>query len=225
VKPKLTEPKRKILPSSHSFRGQISSSKIGRAPQYESSLERDLLHLLDFDNCVEFYCEQPVTIEYVHAGVVRHYTPDVLVYYRDDLEASATLKPTLCEVKYRVDLWQNWTELKPRFMAALRYADQQGWRFKLLTECEIRTDYLANVQFLRQYVGPGEQVFQVDQHLLMSLLRDVRLTTGEELLLMATDDRTKRAELLYTLWSLVAVGLISCDLTRKLSLQTELWIA
>lgn len=222
---KITKPARDILPSSHSYRGQVSSPKIGRASQYESSLERDLLHLLDFDNCVEFYCEQPVTIEYMHAGVVRHYTPDVLAYYRNDLEASATVKPTLYEVKYRADLWRNWAELKPRFMAALRYADQQGWRFKLLTEREIRTDYLTNVQFLRQYTGPGEQVFQVDQHLLMSLLRDARLTTGEELLLMATDDRTKRAELLYTLWSLVAVGLISCDLTRKLSLQTELWIA
>ena len=221
---KLSEPVRAILPSSRSIRGQLSSSKIGRAPQYESALERDLLLLLDFDEHVEFFCEQPVTIEYLHEGVVRHYTPDVLAYYRDDLTVSSTMRPTLYEVKYRADLRQNWAELKPRFMAASRYADQQGWRFKLITEREIRTDYLTNVRFLRQYVGPGVQIMQTDQGLLMSLMQDIGLTTGEELLLMATNDRTKRAELLYTLWRLIAVRLIYCDLTVELSLQTELWI-
>lgn len=220
----LFKPVRRILPSSRSIRGQLSSSKIGRTTQYESALERDLLLLLDFDEHVEFFCEQPVTIEYEHEGAIRHYTPDVLVYYRADLEESKVIKPTLCEVKYRADLRQNWAELKPRFMAALRYADKQGWQFKLVTEREIRTDYLINVRFLRQYTGTHDQVRQSDQGLLMSLLRDIRLTTGEELLLMATDDRTKRAELLYTLWHLVAVGLIYCDLTTELSLQTELWI-
>jgi rRNA maturation protein Rpf1 len=220
----LIKPVRRILPSSRSIRGQLSSPKIGRTPQYESALERDLLLLLDFDDCVEFFCEQPVTIEYEHEGVIRHYTPDVLVYYRDDLDVSKAIRPTLCEVKYRADLRQNWTELKPRFMAALRYADQRGWRFKLVTEREIRTDYLTNVRFLRQYTGTHDQIRQSDQELLMSLMRDIRLTTGEELLLMATADRTKRAELLYTLWHLVAVGLIHCDLTVKLSLQTEIWI-
>lgn len=220
----LFTPVRKILPSSRSIRGQLSSPKVERAPQYESALERDLLLLLDFDDRVEYFCEQPVTIEYTYEGVVRHYTPDVLVYYRDDLEVSRPIRPTLCEVKYRADLWQNWAELRPRFMAALRYADQRGWRFKLVTEREIRTDYLTNVRFLRQYLGPHAQVTQTDQGLLMSLLRDIRLTTGEELLLMATAERTKRAELLYTLWHLIAVGLITCDLTAELSLQTELWI-
>lgn len=218
------EPVRRILPSSRSIRGQLSSRKTGRPPQYESALERDLLVLLDFDSSISFFCEQPVTIEYLHEGVVRHYTPDVLAYYREDLGVSRSTRPTLYEVKYRDDLRQNWAELKPRFMAALRYADQQGWRFKLVTEREIRTDYLANVHFLRQYIGPGMQVRQTDQGLLMSLMGDIRLTTGEELLLMASADRAKRAELLYTLWHLVAVRLIHCDLTIGLTLQTELWI-
>lgn len=219
-----TKPVRNILPSSRSIRGQLSSPKNGRAPQYESALERDLLQRLEFDHRVEFYCEQPVTIEYVHEGLTRHYTPDVLVYYREDLEETQAIRPQLCEVKYRADLKQNWAELKPKFMAALRYADTRGWQFKLVTEREIRTDYLVNVRFLLNYLGPHVQVTQTDQGLLMSLMQDIRLTTGEELLLMATADRTKRAELLYALWHLVAVGLIHCDLNTELSLQAELWI-
>jgi hypothetical protein len=130
----------------------------------------------------------------------------------------------LCEVKYRANLKRDWAELKPKFMAALRYADQQGWQFKIVTEREIRTHYLVNVRFLLNYTGPHAQIMQVDQGLLMSLLGDIRLTTVDELLLMATNDRMKRAELLYTLWHLIAVGLIHCDLTIELSLQSEIWM-
>lgn len=218
-------PVRRILPSTYSVRGQISSQKNGRAPHYESSLERDLMQLLDFDGCVEHYCEQPITIEYIHERKIRRYTPDILVHYYTNPETSALNRlPMLGEVKYRADLKQYWTELKPKFMAASRYAAEQGWQFKLITEREIRTDYLANVRFLRQYIGPRVQVKQIDQELLTSLLREIRLTTGEKLLLTATGDRTKRAELLYVLWHLIALGLIHCDLTTILSLQSEIWI-
>lgn len=220
----ITTPVRDLLPSSRSIRGRVSSPKNGRTPQYESALERDLLQLLEFDRNVECYCEQPITIEYVHQGLIRHYTPDVLVYYRKDLEGTQAVKPQLCEVKYRADLKQNWAELKPKFRAAMRYATGRGWQFKLVTEREIRTNYLLNVRFLLHYLGTHTQITQMDQGLLMSLMQDIRLTTGEELLLMATADRAKRAELLYALWHLVAVGLIHCDLTIELSLQTELWI-
>ena len=220
----IISPVRRIQPSTRSIRGQISSNKNGRAPQYESSLERDLSQLLEFSNYVESYCEQPVTIEYVHEGGVKRYTPDVLVYYRNDLAVPAAIKPMLAEVKYRADLKQNWAELKPKFMAASRYAAGRGWQFKLVTEREIRTDYLVNVRFLLHYTDPHAHVAQADQDLLLSLLGGMYMATGERLLLMATADRVKRAELLHTLWRLVAVGSIHCDLTVELSLQSELWI-
>jgi hypothetical protein len=106
----------------------------------------------------------------------------------------------------------------------LRYAAERGWQFKLITEREIRTDYLTNVQFLRQYTGSHVQVVQADQDLLLNLLRDVGLTIGEELLRKAASDRIRRAELLYALWQLIAAGQIRCDLTNILTLQSELWI-
>jgi hypothetical protein len=183
------------------------------------------MQLLDFDSCVERYCEQPITIEYIHKGKIRHYTPDVLVYYHENSDISAKNRsPLLGEVKYRADLKQYWTELKPKFIAASRYAAEQGWQFKLITEREIRTDYLTNVRFLRHYTGPHVQITQMDQELLISLLRAIRFTTGEELLLMATSVHAKRAELLYTLWHLIAMGLVHCDLTTVLSLQSGIWI-
>ena len=89
---------------------------------------------------------------------------------------------------------------------------------------EIRTDYLTNVRFLLNYTGDHAQITSTDHQLLMSLMYDIRFTTVEELLLMATNDKSRRAELLYAVWHLVAVGVISCDLTIELSLQAEIWI-
>jgi hypothetical protein len=40
---------------------------------------------------------------------------------------------------------------RPKFRAAQRYARQQGWRFRLVTERHMRTPYLENAKFLRPY--------------------------------------------------------------------------
>jgi TnsA endonuclease N terminal len=131
------QPVRKISIGTSSMRGKTYSLKNGRHNDFESALERDFLQVLEFDSNVWYYCEQPITIEYELMGIVREYTPDVLIYYREDIEPANKFKPMLCEVKYRKDLKENWKELKPKFMAALRYADAQGWKFKIITEKEI----------------------------------------------------------------------------------------
>jgi hypothetical protein len=116
---------------------------------FESSLERDFLLLLDFDPDVEFFEEQPVKIVYHDASRRRRtYTPDVLVRYRTDPPPARHTKPLLCEVKYRDDLRQHWTDYRPKFRAAGRYAQQRGWRFRLVTERHVRTPYLDNVKSL-----------------------------------------------------------------------------
>lgn len=206
------------------LRGKMNSKKNGRQHDYESSLEGDFLNILEFDVNVSRYCEQPVTIEYLHEGVLRQYTPDVLAYYRQDLEPSKKLKPTLYEVKYRSDLKSNWSELRPKFAAALRFADKQGWNFKIMTEMEIRTNYLSNVYFLKEYTDQHESIDMADLLFLESLLRGIKHTTPEELLLMATQDKAKRSELLYTLWYMVANFLVFCDLSKPLNLQSEIWV-
>jgi hypothetical protein len=190
----------------------------------ESSLERDFMLLLDFDRDVERYEEQPVQIEYQdREGRRRTYTPDVLVYYRQDIFPEKPNSPLLCEVKYRKDLFDDWPKIKPKIRAGRAYAREQGWRFQIFTEREIRTPYLKNVKFLRPYrrIIPDAN----SRDLLLETLRGLRETDPESVLSAIHQDPLKRAELLPTLWHLLTAGIIQADLTQPLTMCSPIRIA
>lgn len=211
------------IPLCHSsVAGVVPSQKNNRLHAFESSLERDMLLLLEFDTNVRMFEEQPVRIEFVdEAGKLRTYTPDLLVYYRGDRPPGMWFKPRLIEVKYRENLWANWAILKPKFRAAVRFAATHGWEFKIMTEREIRTQYLENVRFLLRYrwaaVEPGYMVR------LRELLEHLPTTTPAEIIQLAARDLTKQAEYLYALWHMVAVQQVGVELTHKLTMQTPIW--
>lgn len=213
---------RKIPINRRSLTGFVASRRDGRMVASESSLERDLLVLLDFDPAVERYEEQPVRIQYRDArGRRRTYTPDVLVHFRQDAGAhGALLMPLLYEVKYRADLSENWPQIKPKVRAGRAFARERGWRFKLITEREIRTPYLQSVKFLRQYrrLQPGE----AERRLLLDRLREVGESNPESLLLAIHPEPVRRAELLPTLWHLVAIGDIHADLDEPLTMRSPI---
>lgn len=213
---------RKIPTNRRSLTGFVASSRDGRMVASESSLERDLLVLLDFDPAVERYEEQPVRIVYRDArGRSRAYTPDVLVHFRQDAAThGVALSPLLYEVKYRKDLFENWREIKPKVRAGRAHARGRGWRFKLITEREIRTPYLESVKFLRHYrrLQPGEG----ERRLLLDRLREMGESAPESLLLAIHAEPIKRAELLPTLWHLVAVGEIYADLSQPLNMRSPI---
>ncbi|MDT7809235.1 MAG: hypothetical protein QOJ70_3048 [Acidobacteriota bacterium] len=204
--------------------GLVASRKNDRMTGFESSLERDFLLLLDFDAAVARYEEQPVRIKYVDAtGRRRTYTPDVLVHYHDDLDASADTRPLLCEVKYREDLFANWKEYKPKIRAGRAHARGQGWRFQIVTEREVRTPYLENAKFLRPY--RRIETNHEDTALLLDTLRGMDEADPESVLATIHHDRTRRAELLPMLWRLLADGHITADLSRPLTMRTRISVA
>lgn len=216
------DPVRKIGPGQNSLRGQIQSKKNNTSHDFESALERDYLLLLEFDVNVARYVEQPVEIIYEHEGKTRKYTPDVLVYYRTDLTPAKNYKPTLIEIKYRQKIKDNWQELKPKFRAAIDYADSKGWKFKILTEKEIRNTYLENIKFLLPY-RDTEYVDSNDTTLLMESIKNLDMSTPQEIIVASARDRNKQAELLFCLWHLIAIGFIGCELSSPLTMQSEIW--
>lgn len=214
-------PVRKIPTNRRSLTGLVSSRKNARMTGFESSLECDFFLLLDFDRSVERYEEQPVTIEYVSTtGKLRTYTPDVLVYYRQDLTMVNDPQPLLCEVKYREDLFAKWKEYKPKLRAGRAYARGQGWNFRIITEREVRTPYLDNVKFLRQY--RNIELREKEQILLLDTLREMRESDPESVLAAIHQETVKRAELLPMLWRLLADGNIQADLTYPLTMRTRI---
>ena len=136
--------------------------------------------------------------------------------------AAKTSPPWLCEIKYRDDLRTHWREYKPRFKAARRYARQQGWLFRLITEREIRTPYLKNVTFLRHY--RHHRIAQADRCRLLTVLAEHSAGEAETVLTKLSPTRTVYAQLLPVLWHLVAVGQIGVDLSVPLTMRSRLWL-
>jgi len=196
----------RIIPKNYrSLTGLVSNSRTQSMAAFESSLERDFLLLLDFDPDVEFYEEQPLTLTYADArGRRRTYTPDVFVRYRMAPVQGKPTPPCLYEVKYRDDLHHHWTDYRPKFRAAGRYARQQGWRFRVVTERHIRTPYLENVKFLRAYQAMAINV--PSRAWLLNTLLELGETNPAHLLTAMSHDRWQQAQLLPMLWQLVPRG-------------------
>ena len=217
------------IPKSHcSLTGEVASTKRvawglngGRAA-FESSLERDLLILLDFDPEVLCYEEQPVRIDYVDAGGRhRHYTPDVLVRWRRDGVSAGGMRPLLAEVKYRSTLRKDWADLKPRFQAARSEARARGWTFRILTEVEIRTPYLQNARFLSPYRRLASD--GATANWILTTLYRLGQSDPETLLGTLACDLRNRAELIPRLWNLVAARKVGIELSLPLTMRSRLW--
>ena len=138
---------RQIPPNRRSLTGLLPSRKNARLVPFESALERDLATILEFDEAVLTFEAQPVEVHYEVDGRRRRGVPDFFVTYASHIGRA----PLLCYVKYREELFQKWPTLKPRLKAAKLHAASAGWDYKILTEREIRTDYLRNARFLLPY--------------------------------------------------------------------------
>lgn len=190
---------------------------------FESSLERDFLTLIEFDTNVHSYDVQPVCISWTdETGKSREYTPDVLVQYYPQRCAYSSADIILCEIKYRSDIEKNWSELKPKFKAAIRYAKRNGWRFKLFTEDEIRTVLMENARFLQSYLK--QPLDDSHEALLLDRLLVMRDCTIEELIKSIFNDKWAQAELIQSLWYLVASRRISTDLNLPLTMSSRIWL-
>lgn len=189
----------------------------------ESGLEKDFITILDFDVNVENYEEQPLKIEFTDKdGSPRSYTPDFFVRYRRDIVPAKLMKPLLCEIKYRKDLFTNWHILKPKFKAARSLAKGNDWEFKIITEIEIRGAFLENAKFLRPFWMHETNWEHHD--ILSNLLREMREATPHQLLLAYSEDKWKQAELLSSIWHLLARRMIKTDLNDLLTMNSPLWL-
>lgn len=218
---KSSEGVRRIPTNVRSLTGTVNGQ------EFESSLERDLLLLVHWDCEVDWYQSQPVKIEYLDTqGQSRSYTPDLLVTYHLDEKPTGQphnpRKPWLCEVKYRSELIKQIDQLKPKFKAARAYAKSQNYEFRVLTEREIRTDYLKNIQFLWAY----RYAYFHEHHYatLKMALKELGEATIFTLLEVCYPTKVQRGEALWTLWCMISRLWIKCDLTMRLSMQTTVWI-
>jgi len=209
------KPIRKIGPSNRSITGKRPSIKTNTHHQFESSLERDYLTLLEFDSDVAYYTVQPVQINYHHENKIRRYTPDVAVYYKDAFKR----KPLLIEIKYEAELIEKKNLLEPKFNAAKVFASGNGYEFKTVCEKDIRTDKLYNIKFLSRY--RGSEIEAATVAIIMERFDNGDRLTPQQLLL--ADDIDINGRILHTLWQLLANYTLNCDMNQKICMNTILW--
>ena len=142
-------PVRKVSNRGGNVIGQFPSIKMKRMVAFESLIERDYLYLLDYEQNIEWFEEQPLTVEYRHNGKILHYTPDFHI-----VEAGQDVLVE-CKPLAFVDKDKN----QRKFSAARAWCTEHGWAFRVVTDQDVRTKYrLENVKLLTRYarhiVGP-----------------------------------------------------------------------
>lgn len=208
--------KRNISANEFSLTGQIKSLKRNDLVDFESSLERDYIHILEFDENVRYYYEQPLKIEFND----RYYIPDFFVEYWDGTKE-------VIEIKYNIDLIDNASKYVTKFKAAEEFCNSNNLTFRILTETDIRNNYLFNIKFLNavqiRHTSNESEYFN-EFELLEQNMKKLERTTPNKLLNSCTSCELKRAELIQYLWLMIIYKKIKIDLSIKLNMETEIWI-
>jgi hypothetical protein len=135
-------PVRKVSNRGGNTVGRFPSTKMRRMIAFESLLERDFIYLLDYDPAVEWFEEQPLSIEYDHETKLLHYTPDFHLLERG--------QHVLVECK--PGRFVETEENRRKFAVARKWCEERGWEFRVITDQQVRSGYrLENVQLLAKY--------------------------------------------------------------------------
>ena len=134
---------RHLTRRTHGLNGLFPSLKTGRMVWFESFLERDFIHLLEFEPSVISFTEQPFTLEYGHQGKTRRYTPDFHVQLASQRQVVVECKPTA---------FLEHQDNPLKFAAARAWCAERGWAFRVVTEGDVRPQpRLANIKLLARY--------------------------------------------------------------------------
>jgi hypothetical protein len=212
----MISPVRKLGLSGRSLTGYMAL-RVNPSAAFESSLEKDLLILLDFDLSVRSIAVQPFRLHYEHDGRTTHYTPDIAATHE---RPDGTTIDVVYEVKPYDVLKAKWDEFRPRFLAANQYCRSRGARFSIMTEREIRTPRLKNAALLRGFITRPDDPQISDQ--LLNTIEMTGPTTPQGLLAAAFIPRDQQRAAIPFLWRLVALRLIAADLDRPLTMASTI---
>lgn len=135
-------PVRKVSNRGGNIIGKFPSLKMKRMVQFESTIERDYVYVLDYEVDVTSFEEQPFVIEYRYADKTRRYTPDFHVV-RSGRNVLVECKPA--------DLVST-DENQRKFAAARQICALREWEFEIVTDIQLRSgSRLSNIKLLRQY--------------------------------------------------------------------------
>lgn len=221
-------PARKIGLGRRTLTDYIASASAKKSEgigQFDSSLKRDCLALLEFDATVIAWHPRPFTIP-VPASQGRRgtrYIPDLAVEYATASNGENLDRVELIEVRCRDELRANWDYFKHRFRHGIRYAKREGWRFRILTEREIRTERLNNAKFFLPYRDRGTD--EDDIYSIAMVLERQGISTPNRVLDCPSLGYLTRGRLISILWHMVAKGLVIIDFDQPFGMNSPIQLS
>ena len=204
----------------------VCSFRKEKSISFESTLERDLITLMGFNDSVSDIIEQPLTIEYTNAnGRETTYTPDFLVHFK---QPETTLfntkhKSLLIEVKPRNILRKKFQQLKPKFKIAMKYAQQNDMIFKIYDEGRIRGEYFRNISFLKRY--QNLKYDESEEQRILEYLEMVGNTAIDHIIEYLYATSVQKGIALGHIWHLMANKKIVCLFDEPLNQSTVVWLS
>ncbi len=131
-------PIRKIPIQTKSVAGKFFSYKNKKLVNFESQLEKKCFLILEFDDSVVSYQEQPLKID--------NYIPDILAFRENN-------KPLLFEVKYSNEFNKENEKLHKKIETLQKFANSNDMEFKIFTEKDIKEPYFSNISFIYNYAN------------------------------------------------------------------------
>lgn len=185
-------PVRKIKKSYISCVGYFKSYKNNKQLAFESILERDFFTLLEFQQNVLSYEEQPLKINYQLKASNTRYTPDVLVTYDDGFKK-------IFEVKYQSDIDSD-PELQYKISVLKEeITKQMSIPFETFTDIQIDQIYFKNCVFLYKNAFIAE-TDTITAKILQTLANISAPITVKSFLELLSSNRTEQLKFLPYLW-------------------------
>lgn len=125
------------------IQGTFPSLKSGRSVRYTSTLERDLLFVLEYEQQIIRYQEQPFQVQAVSDDNQAHsYTPDYAIWTQRDrvlVECKPAARLDDAHTQQQIQIGTSWSQ-------------ENNWQFVVITDVDLRQgERLANLKLLWRY--------------------------------------------------------------------------
>lgn len=205
---------RKIKKSYISCTGYFASYKNKTQIAFESVLERDFFMMMEFDDNVVSYEEQPLTINYTYLdGKNRKYTPDILVTYKDKTQK-------VIEIKYENELVNNIELQKKLGLLSKQIKQQLNIPFYVYTDKTIGKQLLLNYKFLYNFVFIPVDFNKTNT--INNILNNTDEISVRELLDKLHSNKVKQLHYLPYIWNYVFHNINVINKFEKLTMKTIL---
>ncbi|QNN45468.1 TnsA endonuclease N-terminal domain-containing protein [Thermomonas brevis] len=186
---------------------KLASLKLKRTVQCESRLEVEVAMLLDASPGVTHFAEQPATLYFLDNPGPRLHVPDFLV------QADASRE--FIEVKFETDIDD---EIRSRTARLTTLLKSYGWRYRLVTESDVRTGYA--LESAEKLLRRGRQ--RPPEHWSLATFERIRMSEAITLGAFGWDDPGS-PEIAWLCHEILA-GTIQVDRTRKLGPESQLYV-